>query len=101
LGFECDGITEIFIQINLVADTLLIGWLNRLGDRTAFSVTDQIATALNAPKKYKIRFRFKLTDKDRQYIRSKGIDTIRSHTVDFIKTRLAQTFPKTVGNSLR
>jgi hypothetical protein len=38
-----------------------------------------------------------LTDKDRQYIHYKGIDTIRSHAIDFITTRLAPAFPKNDG----
>jgi hypothetical protein len=40
-----------------------------------------------------------LTDKDRQYIQAKGIDTIRSHTFDFITTRLAPAFPQNDGSS--
>jgi len=38
-----------------------------------------------------------LTEKDRQYIKDKDIDTIRSHAVDFITTRLASAFPKNDG----
>ncbi|WP_155305086.1 DUF4186 family protein [Desulfosarcina widdelii] len=49
------------------------------------------------PEKTKFRSRFKFTDKDHQYIHSKGIDTIRSHAVDFITTRLAPAFPKNDG----
>ena len=60
-------------------------------------MTDQIITALAALKKSKFRSRFKLTDKERQYIQGKGIDTIRSHAVDFITTRLAPAFPKNDG----
>ena len=58
---------------------------------------DQIATAFAALKKSKFRSRFKLKDKDRQYIQDKGIDTIRSHAVDFITSRLAQPYPKNDG----
>jgi len=36
-------------------------------------------------------------EKDRQYIHSKGIDTIRSHAIDFITTRLAPAFSKNDG----
>lgn len=35
------------------------------------------------------RARFHLSDKDKQYIADKGMDTIRRHAADFIKTRLA------------
>jgi hypothetical protein len=38
-----------------------------------------------------------LTDKDRPYIRDKGISTIRSHATDFITTRLAPPDPKNDG----
>ena len=35
------------------------------------------------------RSRFHLQEKDRQYIQEKGMDTIRSHARDFVRTRLA------------
>ena len=35
------------------------------------------------------RARFHLTEKDRQYIAEKGMDTIRRHAEDFVRTRLA------------
>ena len=40
-------------------------------------------------KKSTFRARFHLTDKDRQYIADKGMDTIRRHAADFIRMRLA------------
>jgi hypothetical protein len=58
---------------------------------------DRIAAAFAALKESNFRSRFKLTDKDRQYIQDKGIETIRSHAVDFITTRLAPAFPKNDG----
>jgi hypothetical protein len=60
-------------------------------------MTDQIARALAALKKSRFRSRFKLTDKDHQYIQDKGIDTIRSHAIDFITTRLTSPYPKNDG----
>lgn len=60
-------------------------------------MNDQIAAALTALKNSKFRSRFKLTDKDRLYIEDKGIDTIRSHAIDFITARLAPAFPKNDG----
>ena len=48
-------------------------------------------------KKSKFRSKFKLTGKDRQYIQDKGIDTIRQHALDFIKTRIAPQNPKNDG----
>jgi hypothetical protein len=58
---------------------------------------DQITAALTALKKSKFRSRFILTGKDRQYIQTKGIDTIRSHAIDFIATRLAPAQPNNDG----
>ena len=57
----------------------------------------QIPRALESLKKSKFRSKFKLTDKDRQYIQDKGIDTIRQHAIDFIKTRIASQNPKNDG----
>lgn len=37
----------------------------------------------------KFRSRFYLSEKDKKYISDKGMDTIRSHTYDFIRKRLA------------
>jgi len=58
---------------------------------------EQIAPALTALKKSKFRSQFKLAEKDREYIQNQGIDTIRSHAIDFITTRLEQAFPKNDG----
>jgi hypothetical protein len=65
----------------------------------AKNMTDQITTALTAMKRSEFRSRFKLTDKDRQYIQGKAIDIIRSQAVDFIFSRLspAPAFPKNDG----
>ena len=40
-------------------------------------------------QKSTFRARFHLTDKDRQYIIDKGMDTIQRHAADFVRTRLA------------
>ena len=60
-------------------------------------MTDRITAALTALKKSKFRSRFKLTEKDCQYIKNKGIDIIRSHAYDFVTSRLAPPFPKNDG----
>lgn len=57
----------------------------------------QIPQTLASLKKSKFRSKFKLTEKDRQYIQEKGIDTIRQHAIDFIKTRIAPQNPKNDG----
>jgi len=61
------------------------------------SPNNQIAQALASLKKSKFRAKFHLTNKDRQYIQDKGIDTIRQHANDFIKTRIAHQNPKDDG----
>ena len=43
----------------------------------------------NALAKSTFRSRFKLKEKDKEYLNQKGFDTIRSHAKDFISKRLA------------
>ena len=57
----------------------------------------QIPQTLASLKKSKFRSKFKLSSKDRQYIQDKGINTIRQHALDFIKTRIAPQNPKNDG----
>lgn len=40
-------------------------------------------------QKSTFRAKFHLTEKDKQYIEDKGIDTIQHHAADFVRTRLA------------
>jgi len=47
--------------------------------------------------KSRFRSKFKLSNKDRLYIRDKGINTIRQHAIDFISTRIVPQFPKNDG----
>jgi hypothetical protein len=58
---------------------------------------NQIPQTLESLKKSKFRSKFKLSIKDQQYIQDKGIDTIRQHAIDFIKTRIAPQYPKNDG----
>lgn len=48
-----------------------------------------IDEALDKLSKSKFRSSFHLTDKDKAYIRDKGMGTIRLHAYDFISSRLA------------
>ena len=57
----------------------------------------QIPQTLASLKRSKFRSKFKLTEKDRQYIQDKGIDIIWQHATDFIKTRIAPQNPKNDG----
>ena len=61
------------------------------------SPNNQIPQTLESLKKSKFRSKFKLTEIDRQYIRDKGIDTIRQHAIDFISARIAPQHPKNDG----
>ena len=47
--------------------------------------------------KSKFRSRFHLSEADRKYIAEKGMETIRSHCEDFIRTRLAPASPPNDG----
>lgn len=48
-----------------------------------------IEEALEKLNKSDFRSRFRLYEKDREYIRTKGLDTIRNHAKDFVRQRLA------------
>ena len=48
-----------------------------------------IGEALQRLQKSQFRSRFHLTAKDRAYVREKGMDVIREHCEQFIRTRLA------------
>ena len=45
----------------------------------------------------KFRSKFKLTLKDRDYIATKGLETIKDHAFQFINSRVAPDFPKNDG----
>ena len=45
----------------------------------------------------KFRSKFKLTQKDRDYITTKGLQTIRDHAFQFINSRVAPAIPKNDG----
>jgi hypothetical protein len=48
-------------------------------------------------KKSKFRSKFKLSQKDRSYIATKGLETIKDHAFQFINSRVAPDFPKNDG----
>ena len=57
----------------------------------------QIPQTLASLKKSTFRSKFNLTEKDLQYIQEKGVDTIRQHAIDFIRTRISPQYPKKDG----
>lgn len=54
-----------------------------------------INNQLQALSKSKFRTGFKLKEKEKEYIKAKGLDTIEKHAYDFITQRLA---PKEIAN---
>ena len=48
-----------------------------------------IDQALDRLARSDFRARFHLSDKDRQYIADKGLEAVRNHAADFVRTRLA------------
>jgi hypothetical protein len=56
-----------------------------------------IPNKLASLNKSKFRTKFKLSQKDREYISNKGLETIKDHAYQFINTRVAPAFPKNDG----
>ena len=62
-----------------------------------------ISLEMNIPHKLislarsKFRSKFKLSQKDREYIAGKGLETIKDHAYQFVNTRVASDFPKNDG----
>ena len=67
------------------------------GVSTIKTMNDRINHTLNSLKQSKFRSEFKLTLKDRDYIATKGLETIRDHAYQFINARVAPAFPKNDG----
>jgi len=60
-------------------------------------MNDRINQSLNSLKKSSFRSKFKLTQKDRDYITAKGLETIKEHAFQFINSRVAPDLPKNDG----
>jgi hypothetical protein len=60
-------------------------------------MNDRIHQALNSLNKSAFRSKFRLTQKDRDYISSKGLKTIKDHAFQFLNSRIATDFPKNDG----
>ena len=60
-------------------------------------MSERIALTLKTLNKSPFRSKFKMNEKDREYLRKKGFSTIRSHALDFIRSRIAPGFPKNDG----
>ena len=67
-----------------------------MADAIKYKLPDR-AELLEALGRSAFRSRFHLSAKDREYIRDKGIDTVRSHAADFVLKRLAPENPDNDG----
>ena len=67
------------------------------GVSTVKTMNDRINHTLDSLKKSKFRSKFKLSQKDRDYITTKGLETIKEHAYQFINSRVAPAFPKNDG----
>jgi hypothetical protein len=56
-----------------------------------------IRSKLFSLNKSKFRSKFRLTQKDRDYTATKGLETIKDHAFDFVNSRVASDFPKNDG----
>ena len=56
-----------------------------------------IPRKLASLKQSKFRSKFKLNQKDKDYIAAKGLETIKDHAFQFINARVAPDFPKNDG----
>ena len=57
----------------------------------------RIKRILEALSKSNFRLKFSLKEKDKEYVRDKGIDVIEEHARDFVGKRLAPANPKNDG----
>ena len=53
--------------------------------------------ALDKLQKSKFRASFHLTKKEKEYVREKGMETLKKHALDFISKRLAPAEPENDG----
>lgn len=53
--------------------------------------------ALRRLGRSKFRSGFHLSEQDREYVRQRGMDTIRTHAEDFVRNKLAPAEPKNDG----
>ena len=56
-----------------------------------------IEEALSKLRKSSFRAKFHLSEKDRQYVKEKGMNTVREHAAEFIRQRLAPAVIKNDG----
>jgi hypothetical protein len=60
-------------------------------------MNERVLQTLKSLRKSAFRSKFSLTQKDRDYIASKGLKTIQDHAFQFIHSRVVPDFPKNDG----
>ena len=96
---EDENYTYNSSELNLKIAEILNGYEKYL--RKYDPEQDQFCDLFARLSRSNFRSRFHLKDKDIQYIREKGMDTIRSHASDFVRTRLAPAQIPNDGNKLQ
>jgi len=61
------------------------------------SLAMTIPRKLTSLNKSKFRSKFKLSQKDRDYVAAKGLETIKEHAYQFVNSRVAPEYPKNDG----
>jgi hypothetical protein len=61
------------------------------------NMNERVHQTLNSLNKSAFRSKFRLTQKDRDYLASKGLKTIEDHAFQFINSRVAPDFPRNDG----
>ena len=56
-----------------------------------------ISQKLISLRKSKFRSKFKLSQKDKDYIAAKGLETIKEHAFQFVNSRVGSDYPKNDG----
>ena len=56
-----------------------------------------ICQILNSLRNSTFRSKFRLTQKDCDYVAAKGLETIKDHAFQFVKLRIAPDFPRNDG----
>ncbi len=64
---------------------------------TMTSLVMTIPRKLTSLNKSKFRSKFKLSQKDRDYVAAKGLETIKEHAYQFVNSRVAPEYPKNDG----
>jgi hypothetical protein len=59
-----------------------------------------ISQKLVSLKRSKFRSKFQLAQKERDYIATKGLETIKDHAFEFINSRVTPDFPKNDGKQI-